>query len=208
MSLGIAIPCTRAHKDYLPDLFGALQNSTILPDEVAVSISDFEGELNFDYPFPISVICHKEKLNAAQNRNCAASCLTTDFVSFMDADDLPHKRRNEFVLGALNQRGVVCHGYTRAAADLELDILSAPFIPDCFSVLIKAARMMPPFCFDGKDRAAHWAHVSLRREIWDSLRFREGRAFHRIEDSVFAHDLVKSGFPISYLNAPLSFYRK
>ncbi len=50
MTLGIAIPTYIGHLNYLTQLLDSLEQSTILPNQVSISISSFDGELNLkDY---------------------------------------------------------------------------------------------------------------------------------------------------------------
>lgn len=47
MTIGIAIPTYNNHLIFLNDLLTQISKSTILPKQVSVSISSFDGDLNF-----------------------------------------------------------------------------------------------------------------------------------------------------------------
>ena len=104
MTIGIAIPSYGEHVKYLENLLDRISMSTVLPKQVSVSVSSFDGELTFkDYPFELIITNTSEFKNTSQNRNIAASKLTTDIISFIDSDDLPHIKRNEFLLDSIKQ---------------------------------------------------------------------------------------------------------
>ena len=113
MTIGIAIPTHPTHVGYVYNLLEQINKSSILPNQVSISISEFSGDLLIkEYPFEVIVSKSTEPKMASQNRNIAGSKLQTDIISFMDADDIPHIRRNEFLLKSfdLGAKSVV-HDY-------------------------------------------------------------------------------------------------
>ena len=100
MTLGSAIPSCKSYLNYTYRVLEQIDNSTIVPDEVVVSISDTEIDipLREDFNFPIKWIRNPNSEEGCTNRNIAAENLTTDIITFMDCDDLVHPQRNEFIL--------------------------------------------------------------------------------------------------------------
>ena len=96
-TVGVAICCYHGHLNALSALFRSIEAQTRLPDQVVVSCSSTSPEeVPYDtgsYSFPLCIVTCREKKNAAQNRNIAASHLRTDIVTFFDADDLMHPQR-------------------------------------------------------------------------------------------------------------------
>ena len=87
-SIGYAIPTYKGHLIYLESLLDAIAESTVLPSEVSISISSTDEEIFFkEYPFKLIVTKMLEPKNQSQNRNIAASKLTTDIITFFDGDD-------------------------------------------------------------------------------------------------------------------------
>jgi glycosyltransferase involved in cell wall biosynthesis len=114
MTIGVAIPTFSGHIHKLPRLLDWLDDSTVRPSQVSVSVSSCcQLELKRAYRFELIVSLSSHYKNPAQNRNLAASRLDTDIISFMDGDDLPHPQRNEFVLEAFRKDAIAAlvHNY-------------------------------------------------------------------------------------------------
>lgn len=96
-TVGVAICCYHGHISALSALFRSIDAQTRRPDQVVVSCSSTSPEdIPYDvgsYSFSLQIVTCREKKNAAQNRNTAASYLQTDIVTFFDADDLMHPQR-------------------------------------------------------------------------------------------------------------------
>ena len=105
-TIGIAIPCYIGHLDKLKVLLKSIEDQTVLPDKVVVSCSSTKREhIDIDeseYTYPLMIITHEHKMNASQNRNCAASHLDTDIITFFDADDIMHVQRNQCIISGFN----------------------------------------------------------------------------------------------------------
>lgn len=103
--ISVIIPCYYGHFQHLNELIDCLCNQTKLPDEVIISLSEYqkipskeiEAFQKKQYPFFLNVIKHKKKLYAGQNRNCACENASGDIFIIQDADDLPHPQRIEIL---------------------------------------------------------------------------------------------------------------
>jgi glycosyltransferase involved in cell wall biosynthesis len=97
ITIGVAIPCYQGHLEALGNLLESIECQSRKPDMVFVSCSSAPSSVNpyasKKYSFPFHIIFHPEKKNAAENRNIAASYLTTDIITFIDADDIMHPQR-------------------------------------------------------------------------------------------------------------------
>ena len=99
MKIGVAIPCYVGHLDKLLNLLDSIDNQTRLPDKVVVSCSStIDHQVFPNYKFPFEIVYDEAKKNTAQNRNIAAErLLDNDAISFIDADDIMHPQRIEFI---------------------------------------------------------------------------------------------------------------
>lgn len=105
LKTSIIVPCYYKHFDYIFELLTHLQNQTILPDEVVVSLSEcnkvpqetLETVLNTPWPFLLKVLQHEGKMSEGQNRNSACQASFGDVLICQDADDLPHPQRVEII---------------------------------------------------------------------------------------------------------------
>jgi glycosyltransferase involved in cell wall biosynthesis len=204
-TIGIVISCYIRHIQKLFRLLDSIAQQTVLPVQVVVSSSSCEPS-DFpalpQYPFPVTLILHRERKNAAQNRNIAMKLVTTDIVSFIDADDIMLPRRLEAVRTAFDQGAkFVVHNYTH---DLGARDNGAPFVIE-HNMIIRA----PSLCIVHKRNYGipmHQSQSSVAREIIQEVQYREGTEYERREDSVFCGDVVVRGYPNAYITNILTLY--
>jgi len=101
----IIVPCHPAHFPLLEELLTAYQNQTRLPDEIVISLSQYnqvspalllalEGK---PWPFALKILKHIAKYPPGRNRNEACAAATGALIICQDADDLPHPQRVEII---------------------------------------------------------------------------------------------------------------
>ena len=209
MTIGIAIPTYNNHLIFLNELLTQISKSTILPKQVSISISSFDGDLNFgDYPFELIITKTLDFKNPSENRNIAASKLSTDIISFIDGDDIPHIKRNEYLLKSfeLGSKIVVHHyemgGSPQNTYDNPIDDLILQ--PEYIDTFVDDKHY--PYSSNG-DVGYHNAHITLFKNIFDDFKYNENPSFFKIEDSEFTSRLVKNGFKLCYIQNKLSVYR-
>jgi hypothetical protein len=213
-TLGIAIPTYDKHISYLKDLLDLISGSTVLPEQVSISASSFNGDKPEmgEYPFEVIFTPTSESKNAAQNRNIAASKLTTDIISFIDGDDLPHIKRNEMILKYFETNTLpVVHDYFRESkhelsytnkevGELDYEIGIIDYAPK--------ETHHHPFPKNNKLISYHNAHLSLLNEDFKKFKYNEDKSVERKEDSIYNRKLVENGVFISFIKNKLSFYVK
>jgi hypothetical protein len=211
MTIGIAIPTFSGHVGFLKNLLYQISNSTVLPKQVSVSLSSFDGELELDtYPFDLIITKTKDFKNSSQNRNIAASKLETDIISFIDGDDLPHKKRNEFLLKSFeNGSQIVLHNYERDnsyVVDYNQEINELDLYKDYIDTFV--ANESYPISSKGH-LPYHNGHISILKTLFDKFKYDErDDLFGCCEDSEYNSRLVKNGYKICYIGNKLSYYYK
>ena len=209
MTFGIAIPTYSGHIEYLKNLLSQISNSTVLPNQVSVSISSFGGEIFFDeYPFELIITKTQEFRNPGQNRNIAASKLNTDIISFIDGDDLPHKTRNEYLIKSFNMGAkIVVHNYEMSSNHVvvyDSEMNNLELLIDYIDTFISDRHF--PESSKGHLSYAN-GHISLLKTIFDEIKYDESNdLFKCCEDSEYSSRLVKNGYKISHITNKLSFY--
>lgn len=200
VTIGVAVPCYKGHIQYLPRLLECLASQTRQPDQVVISCSSVDEdaikrlEQLPQHPFEVLIIPIEGYKNASMNRNIAASVLKTDLISFFDADDLMHPKRLAMIEHAYNTTlcDVVFHNYCSMRDEFpsyegaELKILDPG---------------TPP-----RDATQH-AHLTIRRQIFEQVKFPEGKIFENMEDTAYARLITSSSLVIAvYLANVLSKY--
>jgi len=204
-TIGIAIPCYNKHIPKLLELLDSIDAQTRKPDLVSISCSSTDEfpELR-KYGFGVVVSTCKERRNAGQNRNIAARRLTTDLISFFDADDHMHPQRIEGLLVAFNQQcDIALHSYS------EGEETKIPYKHiDTFSIIRNKLVQAPSGCIylDPYSRIHH-SQVTVRREIFERSPFTGEKENDLKDDCVFCYKIFSMpGVTSAYLPYPLSKY--
>ena len=213
MTLGYAIPSCKSYLNYTYRVLEQIDNSTIVPDEVVVSISDTEIDipLREDFNFPIKWIRNPNSEEGCTNRNIAAENLTTDIITFMDCDDLVHPQRNEFILKAFNQGAeTLVHSYVLGDRELQSDLKkNKRFLDNKHKECVILREYLTSFGApigpqNDIDKNVHYhnAHVSVTKDIFSTLKYE----VHPFCDSYYTRKLVENGHKIWYIPNELSYY--
>jgi len=186
MRIGVAIPCYIKHIDKCLELLNSINEQTRLPDQVVVSCSSTEQDQFpiHQYKFELQVLTTEERKNSSENRNIAASTLTTDVICFFDADDLMHPQRLEVIEKAfLEGADIVLHSYFTESDSIQ----TFPILTD-FTIEPNILVQCRSGCIKGGtiDRIHH-GHVSVLKEIYEQVKFPEEHMYQTREDCVFCY---------------------
>jgi glycosyltransferase involved in cell wall biosynthesis len=212
LTLGIAIPCYKNHLGPLKNLLDSLERQTKKPDKVIISSSSTEIEdvhyKSTDYSFPFTIITSNEKKNAAQNRNCAASHLDTDIISFIDADDVMHYQRLEIIYKCFTSTDCkfLLHSLQLGRRpNTEITYYTDPeFQKD---VLYNYAGLRVNHIIYNDPDIIHNSQCSLRKEIFDSIKYNESDSVVAKEDTEFNLRVIDKFKEYCYfIPAKLSYY--
>jgi glycosyltransferase involved in cell wall biosynthesis len=196
-TIGVAVPCYIHHLEHLKRMLESVEKNTMKPDIVIISCSsmgssDSKSEIIdlTSYSFPVKIIYHKERLNAAQNRNIAAAHLETDIISFFDADDIMHPQRIEAISGAFEKYydcKIVLHGF--------LDSYTKSF--ETFETINYepgVLRHAPSGCaivnYNWRS-LIHQSQVSVTNDVLLKYKFNESVDHERREDAVFCGTILR-----------------
>jgi glycosyltransferase involved in cell wall biosynthesis len=213
LTIGVAIPCYKGHIGPLFALLQSIEKQTRKPDAVVVSCSSSVAAdcpyLDHSFSFPLEILFHPETMNAAQNRNCAAKALTTDIISFMDADDVMHPQRLEIVEYCFQTHPVqiFLHGYEVDASKPFLSYES-PYQIDVNRLYISYGAVTHyDFRFSIETKTLHNSQPSVLRTVFQRIQFDESPHNFGREDSVFCTTVV-SMYPhqTAYSSCKLSLY--
>ena len=211
MTLGIAIPCHSEHIQFIDDILDKISQSTFLPSQVSISISSYDGEIKTkNYEFELIITKTIERKNACENRNIASNKLSTDIISFIDCDDIPHIKRNEYIVESFKNGSIVLvHNYlqsnNRHTSFSNSSIGEILYYKDYIDGIIDNC----PFALNiNNHKDYHCAHISVTKEIFEKLKYDESIGHIPGEDGEYTKRIVKSGHKISYIENKLSQYNK
>lgn len=198
MSLAVCIPCYKYHLPHLKRCLDSIEDQTVKPDAVFVSCSSStENDIaefyrnNDDYSFPYRIIQHESRKNAAENRNIAAKHVSQDYITFFDADDVMHPQRIEILKTGLSMHPkthIFLHSYyTKEECNL--------MFPQYNNVVFEENRLAraPSGCAVHTvkwNSRIHHSQVTVKRAIWEQVKFREDTPYERREDAVFCGDVL------------------
>lgn len=218
MSIGVAIPCYNKHIPRLFELLDSIENQTIKPNKVCISCSstreDEFAEALSNYSFPTKLIISEGKKNAAENRNIALShLLDLDYISFMDADDIMHPQRIEILLKVFKETNanLIMHNYNFIDKSFERI--------EEINTRINSLGTHWSGCVDHlkytlygiteEDVCIHHSQVSVKSEIFNSIRFHEEPEYARREDAKFCFEVLElQNITNVYIINKLSYYNQ
>ena len=208
MTLGIAIPVGHEDIEFLPRILNSIDNSTLLPNKVVISVS---GVRTFNYNekhnFELIVKHSFSQNGVSKNRNIASSYLDTDVISFMDADDTSHPQRNEYIMEAMKTSDVVVHNYL-PTKEMDENFLKEKYesplilqdyidetLEDC-KYPVSSNEHKPYTC----------GHLSIKKNLMLENKFDETLSYG--EDAEFLKNIVLKGTKITLIENKLSNYIK
>jgi glycosyltransferase involved in cell wall biosynthesis len=213
MSVGVAIPTYVKHAVFLQSLLENITSSTIPPDRISVSCSSVQINKQVEFTVnsvPVVARYTTATLNPSENRNIAASMLDTEFISFIDGDDLMHPQRLEYVKEVfLNNPsvGAVYHAYeVTPLADRNLSLLThdAPDLSP--NSIVQNPGGLGVVVQNEPATLLHHAHVTVRASVFSNVKFDESPRYKYLEDSIYASSLVSNQVGLAYLRNKLTRY--
>ena len=191
MSIGVAVPCYNGHIENLHNLLDSIESQTHKPDQVAISCSSTSGPFQTkQYSFPIKIFTTPEHKNAAQNRNIAASNLPdVDYITFIDADDIMHPQRIETLLKVFKETNcdIILHNYMLVQspfANIETVDYRINELMQCQTGCIRHNDF---YKYASSNQYIHHSQSSIKKHIFDGVKYPEEQEFARKEDCVFCY---------------------
>lgn len=209
-SIGIAICAFYGHILPLKKALESIEGQTKKPDMVIVSCSSCEQkDIPYTpqmYSFPLMIITHRDKKNAAQNRNFAAELLQTDIICFFDADDIMHPQRIEIIHNCFMTYDIKLFLHN---TQLNIPDTIVPYT-DCTYILNKLG-----MCRFGSTILQMYmpnmiianGHASISADVFKEIKFNDTKEYYTKEDTKFCTDIiVKYQNQTAYCNNVLSYY--
>jgi len=226
-SVGVCIPCHAPNVKYLRICLQSIEQQTVKPDFVAISISGVAYTPFFSSKsFPIYITTSNEAACAGTNRNRAASLIAslTDIITFFDADDIMHPRRIEFIHHHFMHENIdillhstqvhsirVIQG--KDLSELPWNGLTGRIYTDhfitgrdcvCGRVWFDAEKVL-----GDKEHPRHLGtcgHVTCRTPVWLKVKVPEKFGPYGGEDSEYVYRMYAEGYKLGFTPDILSWY--
>lgn len=221
MKIAVVIPCFINHIPNLLYLLESLEKQTRIPDQVVISCSSTNEPLILrEYKFIVKLFVCEEKKNAAQNRNIASSNVSNDIdiISYFDADDVMHPQRLEILEYVFNKGiNIVLHNFISGSeyehSDYNTYIAYNKFIKtEEYDIIYNNLIPAPSGCathkiYYEKMGIIHHSQVSITKNIFNIVKFREDIDSQGKEDSLFCGDILRLTYlKNAYIKNQLSIY--
>jgi glycosyltransferase involved in cell wall biosynthesis len=208
MSLSLCITCCDLDFHLLDGLLDEFQKQTVAPNEIIISSSGISDESLDKYKdlkinqeiVDIKITNNRQRHFQSVARNLGAANSAFEYIMFFDVDDFPHPKKIELCMENVKGLDFLLHNYFPSP---EHNSFSYSAIPSLSDLLIDSSctnlRVIP-------DHAIHHSHITVKKSIFNSIKYNESIDFYRKEDGKFCQDLVNSGYKGKYLNLPLVNY--
>ena len=208
--ISVVIPCIPKHLKYLEELISSIDDQTILPYQIIISISDYNDNdskvlqefYNINFPnLNIVILNQLNEAYAGENRNRGCKVCTTKYVTFIDADDLMVKNKIEIVLELFqnNDMDALIHTF----GDKDTNKL---FDNETMKIVKEKSRCiwLNHNCI-GLKNIIHHGHITVKKSIFDVIH--QDSSMKRGQDSHFVREIINNDFKLYLIDKSLSIYR-
>lgn len=194
MKIGIVIPCQKKQIGNLKRCFDSIEAQKVKPDYVVVSASGCEQSdipQGLTYSFPFKILNFRKEFNQAENRNIAASLCKYErctHISFFDMDSIMYSQRIQSIYAILQSKpltDIILHSYTESKEEMKHHI--------GLNIIYNKLRQSKSGCaiVEGNLGARiHHSHCTVKREIWECIKFREEKEYEQKENAIFCGDVL------------------
>lgn len=206
---------TSFDKDYhlIFSLLDMITNQVDLPDEIIIYISGITHTIDLpntivinNISIPIHTIISSKRTIQAVARNICSSVASGDILIFFDVDDVPHPQKiqiTRYLFDKYNPDFLI-HNYTADNIRQYGNFISI----DIDNINIKTNLDLNPdntnlVC---ENLPIHHAHIAVKKNVFDRVKFNESMEFYRLEDGKFCQDLLLNKYNGIYCTSPLVRY--
>jgi glycosyltransferase involved in cell wall biosynthesis len=208
--ISVIIPCAYMHAKHLYQLLTHIEQQTMLPDEVIISL----GEAHRVQPQVIKTIENKKwafpckllKSNAinyvSKNRNIGCRHATGDVLVLQDADDLPHPQRIEVIKYFFENYQVDFLMHHFIMANTPKDAANFTKIPDLELISIDWGTDFESMFSQHKFTNGE---IAISKDLFSQMQWIE--SMRRQEDTEFNQRVFKTFKQLLLVEEPLLCYR-
>ena len=201
-TFSIIIPCIPRDIKHLDRLFQSIQEQSYKPYEIILAISeinekyanDLEIKFKRKYNIPLKVLPTNQKQYAGANRNRGGKVAKGDIFVFMDADDIMYPDKLTITNNIFKKYNPKFFGHGFTTKSFKNQIPQRIYFGEYLYDIAKRKS------FNGEinnvsigffpSRCAH-GHISVPKDVFDSIKYREEEQFRRGQDVFFIRDIIK-----------------
>ena len=212
-TISLCIPCFPRDTPKLEKLLESVKKQTVKPDEIIIGHSEMNEqqakELEKKYSdLKIKVIFTEKKQYAAANRNMAATGNKSDYISFMDADDIMLDNKIEILKKIILEEKPlsIIHNYNSVNTKYEIsnDIKRKIYGDEIYDSL-QNSKTIHINTF-----RVHHGHITISKEVFENVKQDTSDKWRRGQDSKFIRDIFKhygrDKKVMIYIDIPLTIY--
>ena len=219
-NVSLCVPCIPRDKNKLLRLMKSVKTQTLKPFEIVISLSgeryvndNFKNKLENIAGVPVKIIYNLEKKIASENRNIASENASGDILSYIDADDIMKNNRIERIVSLFKKYNcnAVLHSF-ESTLDVNENIVNNKNINiykgKHMYKISKQIKTIHLWIYN--DNPIHHGHISIKRKVFDDVKFNTSQKYRRSEDSKFVRDIINfygnDDKTIIFTNEKLSYY--
>ena len=231
-AFSIVIPVVEQHDKFLPALISGLCKEAHLIEEIIICRGGLDESKRDQYicwlnqftksqgkVIPLFLESSRKSRNAGRNRNIGAQKAKSDWIAFIDADDIYSDERLSILKKVIEKNpgtNLILHSYTYQNELGEYPLIQVnqqtSFEPILNEVLYNEnhegtnseenTNIKVPVSAGGRSRVHH-GHVTVRKSVFEKIHYiTEGVA----EDGKFCRRVLQELGGVIYLAVPLSIY--
>lgn len=211
----ISLCITSYYKDYhlVYRLFDYFTKQTTAPNEI---ISYTSGVSNINLPenlaiknikVPIIKIINSDVTIQSVARNLCARSASGDIIVFFDVDDFPHPQKleiTEFLFKKYNGLDFLLHNYEINNTNFKYINLNDIKIKKNLKHNVKNTNII--VVDNHCNYPVHHAHIAVKKDVFNKVKFNESKDFFRKEDGKFCQDLLSHKYTGMYCEEKLVSY--
>ena len=206
-TIGVYIPVYWKHVQYMPRLMASIANQTKQPDEIIILFhvdQKTAAEKHSKWYGNAKIIYNDTPFIASIGRNILINHATCDIISFMDADDIMHNKRIEYIYQTMTNGKCdgVLHCYNMNRKYDGVNDWDAGELDNDHIIEINPNQRLPnkviSLATDGSLMINAAGPATYKRECFDNIRYPENMV--RGEDSQLCIDMIKAGYHIGYIH--------
>ena len=214
VTISLCVPCIPPDIQKLESLVENTNKQSKLPNEMIIGLSEttkrdsdsLSTKLNKISRFPVIVSSTEQKAYAGINRNRAAKMAKSEYISFIDADDVMHPERLKIIAETIGSQGRpmgVVHGFTynKIAGDLgTFDTWNSKKFWDYHNKYARSESLNYPKI------SLHHGHPTYKSSVFEEVKFTNRKRGQDAEMLRNVVDHYRGG--VVYIEAPLTGYYK